>query len=153
MLMTQCALFTLRTWASDCWRCGSVCSDWLITRYTGCRDRQLSVHTTLYYMCSCRRVPPDDCGFLRSGDGRNSANWYPVVCLFLPGSWLMMCYWSSTIRIIILICVCLCVQFGLIRYVGVLVLIVAIIAEMKGFCYLLTRLILIGLGIVIRHCV
>ena len=51
-----------------------------------------------------------------------------------------------------LICVWLCVQLGLIRYVGVLVLIAAIIAEMKDFCYLLSMLILIGVVIVIRHC-
>jgi len=56
-------------------------------------------------------------------------------------------------RIIILICVWLCVQFGLIRYVGVFVLIAAIIAEIKDFCYLLSILILIGLVIIICHCV
>jgi len=50
-------------------------------------------------------------------------------------------------------CVWLCVQFSLIRYVRVLVLIAAIIAEMKDFCYLWSILILIGLVIVIRHCV
>jgi len=146
--MAQHALFALKTRASDCWCSGSVCSYWWITRYTGCQDRW-SVCTTSYYTWSGSWGTPDDWAFLRYRGGRSSDSRYPVVGSFLPVLWLMTCYWSCAIQYFILSCVSLCVQFGLIRYVRVLVLIAAIIAEMKGFCYLLSILIVIGLVIVI----
>jgi len=63
-----------------------------------------------------------------------------------------MYYWCSAIGNIILICVWLCDQFSIIRYVRVLVLIAAIVAQRNSFCSLLSILTLICLVFFIHYC-